>query len=426
MEMSSAWSERPPELTMALVSGLQQDGDSALGDDSAGSVNATLAPPSFPRPLLTFAAVATITILVVGVLGNLLTVVALLRCPRVRNVAAAFIISLCVADLVFCALVLPFSASRFVSGTWVHGDQLCQLFPLMRYGNVGVSLLSIAMITINRYIMIAHHGWYGRIYRRHWIAAMIAFCWLFSYGMQLPTLLGVWGRFGYDALLGSCSILEDSSGRSSKTALFVLGFLVPCVVIVACYARIFWVVHESENRMRSHQSAAQAPTPGGGGKGLTPGGGAGGGGGGQQQRHAARDVRARRNEWRITKMVLAIFLSFVVCYLPITIVKVADHRVRHPGLHVLGYIMLYLSACLNPIIYVIMNKQYRQAYKTVLLLRRPRLLSLTPTANNSSCQDKSKDAISRTMVSQVSIAMGPMVPHRNDRNDELPEVFEEP
>jgi hypothetical protein len=52
------------------------------------------------------------------------------------------------------------------------------------------------------------------------------------------------------------------------------------------------------------------------------------------------------------------------------------------GLHVLGYIMLYLSACINPIIYVIINKQYRKAYKTVLLWRRPRLLSLTPVGSS--------------------------------------------
>lgn len=31
-------------------------------------------------------------------------------------------------------------------------------------------------------------------------------------------------------------------------------------------------------------------------------------------------------------MVLAIFLSFVACYLPITIVKVADVEVKYPGI----------------------------------------------------------------------------------------------
>lgn len=48
--------------------------------------------PRFGRPLLTFAAVMTIMIMIVGIGGNLLTIVALLKCPKVRNVAAAFII----------------------------------------------------------------------------------------------------------------------------------------------------------------------------------------------------------------------------------------------------------------------------------------------------------------------------------------------
>jgi len=47
---------------------------------------------SFSQSLLTFAAVMTFLIMIVGICGNLLTVVALLKCPKVRNVAAAFII----------------------------------------------------------------------------------------------------------------------------------------------------------------------------------------------------------------------------------------------------------------------------------------------------------------------------------------------
>jgi hypothetical protein len=42
--------------------------------------------------------------------------------------------------------------------------------------------------------MIAHHNVYSRIYKKLWIAAMIAFCWALSFGMQVPTLLGVWGE----------------------------------------------------------------------------------------------------------------------------------------------------------------------------------------------------------------------------------------
>lgn len=51
-------------------------------------------PSRFSRPLLTLAAAATIIIMIVGIFGNLLTIVALIRCPKVRNVAADFIIRL--------------------------------------------------------------------------------------------------------------------------------------------------------------------------------------------------------------------------------------------------------------------------------------------------------------------------------------------
>lgn len=105
----------------------------------------------------------------VGIFGNLLTILALVKCPKVRNVAAAFIIrwvgfycilkmepkiflhSLCLADCIFCAFVLPFNALRFIKGALEHKGILCRLIPLMQYGNIGVSLLCIAMITINRY-----------------------------------------------------------------------------------------------------------------------------------------------------------------------------------------------------------------------------------------------------------------------------------
>lgn len=49
------------------------------------------------------------------------------------------------------------------------------------------------------------------------------------------------------------------------------------------------------------------------------------------RRKEDKAAKTKRNEWRITQMVLVIFLSYVACYLPITIVKVADDEVYYPG-----------------------------------------------------------------------------------------------
>lgn len=332
--------------------------------------------------LLYFSALCVIIIIIVGLTGNILTIIALVRCPRVRSATAAFIISLSVADLIFCAVNLPFSASRFINQKWVHGDTLCVLFPFLRYVNVGLSLLSITAIAINRYILIVHPTLYAKVYKKRYIAAMIIFIWLFSTSMILPTLLGKWGRFGYDPAILNCSILE-TDGHSSKSFLFVFGFVVPCLAIAICYARIFWVVRQSRTRMHKH-SATET-----------------------NEQKKDREAKKRQEEWRVTRMVLFIFFSFLVCYLPITIVKVADRNVRRPGWHIAGYLLLYLSACINPVIYGVTNKQYRQAYRTILLCKRPRTLSLSGNPPAPQPDDSTAVRTTISLVTSPIVSTGP-------------------
>lgn len=83
--------------------------------------------------------------------GNLITVIALLRCSKLRHHATtAFVISLAMSDLLFCSINLPLTASRYINQAWVLGSELCKLFPFFFYGNVAVSLLSMVAITVNR------------------------------------------------------------------------------------------------------------------------------------------------------------------------------------------------------------------------------------------------------------------------------------
>ncbi|XP_065157952.1 G-protein coupled receptor moody-like isoform X2 [Atheta coriaria] len=301
------------------------------GDDLDNSQFSVLV--RYSEGMMTAAGVVTLFIMIIGVIGNLLTAIALLRHSKIRTVAAAFIASLCVSDLLFCCLVLPFAASQFFHGKWIHGDALCSLVPMMRYGSVGVSLISVATISINRYILIAYPNVYPQIYTKTKVALYIAAIWIFSYGLMMPTFLGVWGTFGRDDKLGTCSINRDANGRSPKVALFMFGFAMPCLVIIISYANIYWVVRQSQKRVAQHSSS---------------------------------NLNTRRSEMHITKMVIVIFVAFVVCYLPLTIVKIFDPQLRFPAIHITAYLLLYTACCINPVIYVTMNKQYRDAYWATL------------------------------------------------------------
>lgn len=81
---------------------------------------------------------------------------------QVRNATAMFIINLSVSDLMFCCFNLPLATSLFYHRAWVHGEALCTLFPLMRYGLLAVSIFTVLAITLNRYIMIGHPRLYPK------------------------------------------------------------------------------------------------------------------------------------------------------------------------------------------------------------------------------------------------------------------------
>ncbi|XP_071857894.1 G-protein coupled receptor moody isoform X1 [Bombus fervidus] len=205
----------------------------------------------YPPWLLHFAAGCCILFMVIGIPGNLFTIVALFRTKKLRNATAIFIMNLSLSDLMFCCFNLPLATSTFWHSSWRHGPLLCQLFPLLRYGLVAVSLFSILAITINRYVMIGHPRFYPRIYKSKYITPMILSTWMIAFGALVVTWFGNWGRFGLDVAIGSCSILPDVNGRSPKEFLFVVAFLIPCIAIVVCYARIFYIVRKTACKSRN-------------------------------------------------------------------------------------------------------------------------------------------------------------------------------
>ena len=58
---------------------------------------------------------------------------------------------------------------------------------------------------------------------------------------------------------------------------------------------------------------------------------------------------------RLLKMILVIFISFLICYLPITLAKVFPAVSDVHFLFIFSYLFVYLTTCINPVIYVVMS-----------------------------------------------------------------------
>ncbi|XP_076175939.1 trapped in endoderm 1 [Ptiloglossa arizonensis] len=292
----------------------------------------------FPRPVTIAAAVCAIIFSVVGIAGNLVTVVALLKYTRLRRHATtAFVISLSISDLIFSTVNLPLTASRYLNEAWVLGDTLCKIFPLFFYGNVAVSLLSMVAITINRYILISRSDIYAQLYTTQRIILMLIVIWSLSFSLLLPPLLGIWGTLGLEPSTFSCTILKKN-GTSPKKFLFVLGFIVPCVVISVSYLCIYWRVRKSRKNLEAHAGISRRKSSG----------------------------FQRREDSRVTRLMLTIFLCFLLCFMPLMLVNVADDKMKIPILHVVASVLAWASSVINPFIYAGTNKLYREAYKQIL------------------------------------------------------------
>lgn len=79
--------------------------------------------------------------------------------------------------------------------------------------------------------------------------------------------------------------------------------------------------------------------------------------------------RMTAKDRRLLKMILVIFCAFCICYLPITITKTFSSVRDIHFLNIMGYVLIYLTPCINPFIYVVMSSEYRQAYWNLLMCR---------------------------------------------------------
>lgn len=182
---------------------------------------------------------------------------------------------------------------------------------------------------------------------------MLVAIWTLSFSLLIPSLFGVWGRLGFDEKTFSCTILKKN-GKSPKKLLFVLGFLVPCIVITVSYLCIYWRVRSSRKNLEAHT-------------------------GGKKKGNGFQ----KREDSRVTRLMLTIFLCFVLCFMPLMIANVIEDKVKLPILDVIASILAWASSVINPFIYAGTNKLYREAYRQLLCRGSRKNPSLGPNKINS-------------------------------------------
>lgn len=210
----------------------------------------------------------------------------------------------------------------------------------------GTTILTITMIAYNRYKLVLDPSTYRNLYTKRNIIIMLVLAWIVPIILLSPALFRVWGNFGYVPELVTCNLTFDENSRLFRIFLLATRALMPCVVIMYLYAMIFRATHRSHQRLQCVNRSVFIS-------------------------YDARKHKNLKKEMRLTKMMMAIFIVFIISYFPCTISSIIDWKnTLSKNFHMYCVISVYIGSAVNPVIYGLMNKQFRNEYKNILTCSR--------------------------------------------------------
>ncbi|XP_028994898.1 B2 bradykinin receptor-like [Betta splendens] len=269
-----------------------------------------------------------------GVLGNSLVLCVFCLQPRPASVADVYLSNLAVADLLMVSC-LPFwvvaVTNRF---HWTFGEPMCRLVGTVIGMNYQCSVLFLTLVSVDRYLVLTRPLTRGRRRRAFWARAICLGVWVAGISLSFPAVLFRSVRFFPHLGISACYLAYPHEGWRLRynVSVAVVGFLVPVPVVSFCSYHIAKAVCHSRKLRR--------------------------GGGGA--------------EGKAARLVLAVLAAFVLCWLPyqlLTFLDTLDHYQVISGCtwaHVLDIgeqlatYLGYSNSALNPFLYAIVGKHFRQ------------------------------------------------------------------
>ncbi|CAH1636811.1 unnamed protein product [Spodoptera littoralis] len=345
---------------------------------------------------IVFALVLCLILIILGIPGNLITVVALAWDKKVRNATALFIINLHISNLMVCIMILPLSASALAQNHWVYGKAMCVAYAYIRFTLATSSILSILAITITRFILVCFPFSYLKIYNRRNISIMILVIWVSALTMYMPYYFGALGGFGLDSNQGFCTIIYEKNGGILYLS---FGYVLPILIMIICYFKIWWTATKMKRKMQNlsscpsnnvtynsnntrsalrpivnRDSSSQGHTDTSDSEETPPSSEANNPGGRNTIaevfqatfRTAKKTDRVKaptRKDKKLFTMIIAIIVAYSFMQLPVMINRILIlDKPKYPFTMVMLQMVNFAGYCINPIIYVFMSKEYRQAY----------------------------------------------------------------
>ncbi|CAH1788927.1 unnamed protein product [Owenia fusiformis] len=218
--------------------------------------NITSAGKVIPRWEVYIEAILLFIVMVFGVFGNIMILIAALVSEKLRKPLHLLILNMAFVDFLTCAIACPFHVYGIVNHEWRLGQMWCDFARAILSMVLGVSLLSNTAIAVNRYCSSSVLSKSRKIVcSKVGTLVIILFIWLSVFSLLvMPQITG----FIIISFIPEYGYCTPASPYKNTIIYYVysyaIGFIIPFIATCICYYKIFCVIRERLNLLRTERS----------------------------------------------------------------------------------------------------------------------------------------------------------------------------
>ncbi|XP_036381573.1 cysteinyl leukotriene receptor 1-like [Megalops cyprinoides] len=194
---------------------------------------------------------------VFGLVGNGFALCVLIRTARQRSSFHIYMLNLAVSDLL-CVSTLPLRVIYYVKkGQWDYGDFLCRITSYALYVNLYCSIFFMMAMSLSRFLAIVFPVQNLKLLSERKACAACICIWVFICSTSSPFLMT--GAY-VDPLTNKTKCFEPPERKGILRKLMtlnyfslVVGFIIPFLVILVCYAGIIHTLLMGSSAMRKQK-----------------------------------------------------------------------------------------------------------------------------------------------------------------------------
>lgn len=313
-----------------------------------------------------FESALVIVFAIISIFGNTLIIAAFLRIKALRTIPNLLVVNLSIVDVLSAITTHPLLSSVLIRGGWYLGREACKCQAIWNSFLFTTSNLSIALITLNRYLIVSRYRKYTNMFTKRSTRLFLLAIWVLSLFLALSHTMAR-EKAKFHAKEAICVISRRNA--ASSVLIVVFGNIVFLATIYFNCA-IFRLV-----LLHRKQVSASFPAK----SGARP---AGRGTNGRSTVIGTQSVLANRNEeFYIARKVLIVTTVFTLCWLPQGILKNASLANEDFSREVwmTSTFCMQLSSVLNPVLYGFLNRKLRKTVLGMLGIKAKQLIKKATT-----------------------------------------------